>query len=74
AFRANDVIERFGEHLHHHLKPDGQVLLLLSSEGDETYFLNLFRQHGYQIEVAAQRPLPTETLTLYTLCWVTAQT
>ncbi|MFO7537997.1 MAG: HemK2/MTQ2 family protein methyltransferase, partial [Chloroflexota bacterium] len=64
AFRANDVIERFGEHLQHHLKPDGQVLLLLSSEGDETYFLNLFRQHGYQIKVEARQQLPTETLSL----------
>jgi HemK-related putative methylase len=67
AFRADDVIERFVEQLHHHLTPNGQVLLLLSSEGDEAYFLKLFRQHGYQIGVAAQRPLPTETLTLYIL-------
>ena len=69
AFRANGVIERFVEQLHHHLTPNGRALILLSSEGDEESFLNLFRQHGYQIEVVAQRSLPTEeTLTLYTLC------
>ena len=68
AFRADDVIERFVEQLHHHLTPNGRTLILLSSEGDEASFLDLFRQHGYQIEVVAQRPLPTETLTLYTLC------
>jgi HemK-related putative methylase len=67
AFRADDVIERFVDQLHHHLTPRGYALVLLSSEGDEATFLALFRQHGYQIEVAAQRPLPTETLTLYAL-------
>jgi HemK-related putative methylase len=67
AFRANGVIERFGEQLHHHLKPNGCALILLSSEGDEESFLNLFRQHGYRIEVVVQQPLPTETLTLYAL-------
>jgi HemK-related putative methylase len=67
AFRADDVIERFVDQLHHHLTPRGYALVLLSSVGDEATFLALFGQHGYQIEVAAQRPLPTETLTLYAL-------
>jgi HemK-related putative methylase len=67
AFRADGVIERFVEQLHRYLTPNGYALVLLSSEGDEAYFLNLFQQHGYWIEVVAQRPLPTETLTLYAL-------
>lgn len=69
AFRAEDVIERFVDQLHGHLNPNGCALILLSSEGDESRFLALFRQHGCEVEVAAQRPLPTETLTLYALRW-----
>jgi release factor glutamine methyltransferase len=67
AFRANDVIERFSGQLRQHLSPNGRALVLLSSVGDESDFLALFRQHGYEATVAAQRPLPTETLTLYSL-------
>ena len=65
AFRADDVIERFSSQLHWHLKPGGYALVLLSSAGDESGFLALFRQDGYEVAVAAKRLLPSETLTLY---------
>ena len=65
AFRAEDVIERFIAQLHGHLSPDGYALVLLSSAGDEGGFLSLIQQQGYQLQVAARRELPTETLSLY---------
>jgi HemK-related putative methylase len=74
AFRSDDVIERFSNQLRQHIKPGGYALILLSSVGDENRFLNLFRQHGYQVEVAAQRTLPTEAITLYKLGWQGIQT
>ena len=67
AFRADDVLERFSQQLRQHLAPHGYALVLLASVGDEAAILALFQQDGYEVEVAAQRLLPTETLTLYTL-------
>jgi HemK-related putative methylase len=67
AFRADGVIERFVEQLHHYLTPNGYALVLLSSEGDEAHFLNLFRQCEYQIKIEARQDLPTEALSLYRL-------
>jgi methylase of polypeptide subunit release factors len=65
AFHAEDVIERFVRQLPQHLKSGGYVLLLLSSTGDESHFLDLFRQQACQIETVAQKQLPTEVISLY---------
>jgi release factor glutamine methyltransferase len=65
AFRADDVLERFSQQLHDYLTPNGYALVLLASVGDERGICALFEQEGYGLAVVAQRPLPTETLTLY---------
>jgi HemK-related putative methylase len=74
AFRADDVIERFSSQLRQHLNPNGYALVVLSSAGDESRQLNLFHRSGYQVNIAAQRHLATETLTLYKLERSTTQT
>ena len=73
AFRAEEVIERFARQLHRYLTPRGRALVLLSSVGDESRFLEWFKQCGYRTEVAAQQRLHTEVLSLYVLCWSEAR-
>lgn len=70
AFHAEDVIERFAAQLPVYLNPDGYALVLLSSAGDESRALALFQQRGFQVGRVAERPLATETLTLYRVGFV----
>lgn len=67
AFHATNVVERFAEQLPRHLTKQGYALVLLSSTGDETGFLALFKKLGFQISITAQQKLPIETLTIYKL-------
>jgi release factor glutamine methyltransferase len=67
AFRATTVIERFAANLKAHLCPNGRLLLLLSSVADEAAILALFTKQGFQNEVAAQKHLGSEVVTLYQL-------
>jgi HemK-related putative methylase len=67
AWRASDVAERFADALGDHLKPDGCALVLLSSFGDASFFLNEFRRRGLRISVLAERRFVNEKLAIFRL-------
>jgi len=65
AWRGADVFERFAGGLAGALKPGGRALLVLSSDGDCAELLVELRAAGFTIEVAAQKDLINEMLTVY---------
>ena len=65
AWRSEDVMERFASELPLHLTPDGYALIVLSSDGERDHFVAGWRAQGLLTEVAAQRDLINETLTVY---------
>ncbi len=65
AWRSVDVVERFAAELSHHLAPEGWALVVLSTDGDATAFLDAFRRQKLRIDVVVARDLLNETLTLY---------
>ena len=67
AFYASDVVDRFAAGLQDHLRPGGKTLLLLSSDGEEETFLQTFRDHGFDVGVAATRDFRSEVVTIYWL-------
>jgi len=69
AFRAVDVLERFVAGLPLFLAPAGRALVVLSSDGDTRTFFKACSARAVSVEVAAQRPMINETLTIYR-CYV----
>jgi release factor glutamine methyltransferase len=67
AFFATDVVERFASGLRDHLAPGGQCLLVLASSADEKALLRAFELHTFSVELAAQRDVRAEVLSLYRL-------
>jgi HemK-related putative methylase len=67
AFFSSDVVERFSENVRDHLAPSGQCLLVLSSSGDERGLLRAFEAHSFLVQIAAQRDVRAEVLSLYRL-------
>lgn len=67
AWRSTDIVERFAAGLHHHLTPTGYALVLLSTVGDTETFLQTFEEHGFEIDVVAERNAFIETFTVYRL-------
>lgn len=67
AWRAQDVIERFGEGVAEHLAPAGYALVVLSSDGEAGAFLEAFRKARLDVTVTARRNLINESLTVYRL-------
>ncbi|GAC1672260.1 MAG: hypothetical protein NVS9B2_19870 [Steroidobacteraceae bacterium] len=67
AWRSTDVAERFAAGLENHLKPGGRALVLLSSFGDASFFLQQFRRRGFQISVWAERRFINERLAILSL-------
>ena len=65
AWRGEDVFERFTAGLAAQLKPAGQALLILSSDGDGQELLAGLHDAGFQREVVAQQDLRNEILTAY---------
>lgn len=65
AWRSVGVAERFADGLDRHLKPSGAALLLLSTYGDSSIFLEPLRRRGHQVSVFAERRYVGEVLTLY---------
>ena len=65
AWRGEDVFERFTAGLAAHLKPGGQALLILSSDGAGDELLANLRAAGFQQQVAARQDLINEILTAY---------
>ena len=67
AWRSNDVAERFAAGLDAHLKPDGFALVLLSTFGDASVFLEEFRKRGCAISLLARRRFVNEALAVFKL-------
>jgi release factor glutamine methyltransferase len=67
AFFSSDIGERFSEKLRDHLAPGGQCLLVLSSSGAEQGLLRAFEAHAFTVQIAAQRDVRAEVLSLYRL-------
>jgi release factor glutamine methyltransferase len=67
AWRSNDVAERFAAGLEAHLKPDGIALVLLSTFGDASVFLEEFRKRGYAVSLLARRRFVNEALAVFKL-------
>ncbi|MFZ0544200.1 MAG: HemK2/MTQ2 family protein methyltransferase [Candidatus Promineifilaceae bacterium] len=65
AWRGEDVFERFTAELHDHLTPNGQALLILSSDGDGNELLALLADQGYAVTIKAEKNLINEQLTMY---------
>jgi HemK-related putative methylase len=65
AWRSNDVAERFAAGLGAHLKPGGFALLLLSTFGDGSVFLEELHKQRLEISVLAERRFVNERLTIF---------
>ena len=67
AWRSPDVGERFAAGLPDALAPGGQALVVLSSDGDRSGFLDSFRGQGLHFHPIAERDLINEVLTIFRL-------
>jgi HemK-related putative methylase len=67
AWRSSDVAERFAAGLGAHLKPGGCALVLLSSFGDASHFLEEFSRHDFAIAVLTGRRFINERLAIFRL-------
>lgn len=65
AWRSEDFAERFAGRVGEHLGPDGSVLIILSSVGDERGFLKAMDEGGFARNVAGRRDLFGEILTVH---------
>lgn len=65
AWRGQEVFERFATGLADHLAPGGQVLLVLSSDGDGDQLLALLATAGFNVTPVARKNLINEVLTAY---------
>ncbi len=67
AWRSPDVIERFSFELADHLTPQGHALLVLSSDGEQSAFLQALASNGCTYRAIAERDFGNEQMTVY---WV----
>jgi release factor glutamine methyltransferase len=65
AWRSPDIIERFSAELTDHLRPDGHALLVLSSDGEQTAFLQALERNGFSHYPVAERDFLNEQMTVY---------
>lgn len=65
AWRATDVAERFAAGLRGHLKPGGAALVLLSTYGDASLFLEEFRRQAFDVAQLAERAFVNERLAVF---------
>jgi release factor glutamine methyltransferase len=67
AWRSPDVIERFSFELADHLTPQGHALLVLSSDGEQSAFLQALASNGCTYRAIAERDFGNEQMTVH---WV----
>ena len=68
AWRSDDVAGRFAAGLGDHLRSGGYGLVVLSTVGGESAFLQAFRARGLVVHEVARRAVGDETLTVYQIC------
>jgi release factor glutamine methyltransferase len=67
AWRSVDIAERFAAGVGEHLAPHGAALVVLSSFGGATPFLEEFRKQRLVVAVAAARRFVTERIAIFEL-------
>ena len=65
AWRATDVIERFASGLRNALRPTGEALIVLSTDGEWRAMLAALDARGFQTRPVASRDFGNEILTVY---------
>lgn len=65
AWRSPDVIERFSVELADHLAPGGHALVVLSSDGEQTAFLEALERAGFAYHSVAARDFVNEQMTVF---------
>ncbi len=65
AWRSPDVIERFSLQLADHLTPQGHALLVLSSDGEQSAFLQALATNGCTYRAIAERDFGNEQMSVY---------
>ena len=65
AWRSPDVIERFSLQLADHLTPSGHALLVLSSDGEQSAFLQALAANGCTYRAISERDFGNEQMTVY---------
>ena len=65
AWRGQDIFERFTTELAPHLKPQGQALLILSSDGDCAELIDLLQHEGFICHLHRRKDLINEILTAF---------
>jgi release factor glutamine methyltransferase len=65
AWRATDVIERFATGLSQVLRPTGEALVVLSTDGEWRAMLEALDAHGFQPRPIASRDFGNEVVTVY---------
>jgi methylase of polypeptide subunit release factors len=67
SWRSPDVLERFACGLRAALAPDGEALILLSTDGDAPAMLAALDGQGFRAEPELHRNLGNEIMTLYSV-------
>jgi len=67
AWRGVDVFERFAAGLEARLRPGGQALVVLSTDGGAADMLAALSANGFEPQPADQRDLGNEVLTVYAI-------
>jgi HemK-related putative methylase len=65
AWRGEGVFERFTAELRDRLRPNGQALVVLSSDGDGDELVTMLANQGYTVTIKAEKNLVNELLTMY---------
>jgi release factor glutamine methyltransferase len=65
AWRSPNVIERFATQLGDHLTASGHALVVLSSDGEESSFLDALWASGFDCTVVAERDFLNERMRVY---------
>ncbi len=67
AWRSTDVLERFARGLPQVLKPTGQALVILSSDGSPERMLDEFRRQPVAVETVAGKDYGNEIMHVYSV-------
>jgi release factor glutamine methyltransferase len=67
AWRSTGVLDRFAAGLRDHLMPGGHALVVLSTDGEQSAFLNSFHTNSFEVDTVGESDLINEVVTVYRL-------